>query len=770
MKTLMYLCLSLLLLIAILATSSLFFFPHITRHFLPLWLEKQGFENIRFEMSPLATDQIYINQLCFSKSDIDQTLNACLNNSQLTFSLKPLLQRLSLPSLKVEHATLRIEQHSVSEQEAQFDLWLSEFINSEQLPLLPLEQLEIDKLAVEWRSPTQHYEVEGRLSLNAERWYSNLHVRQQGQSLIDAEIKVTQQLETYLLLSYEERSLYEMSGNLAHKEDHWQLSLGHILHADVAMNWFQNQHAITIDLPEFKQAQLIGSTHIQIPDYWQGSLIDSLSNIQLDASLGLSLDLSTPHLQSQSAQLLLNATARLESGRLQAQLIEGASIHLNELTFGDFYTPSLYLQLLSNLELEFDLLHSDPWRYGPSRWIINGQQPQLKGLDDLQALPLLLTLEAGNANTGVKGHTNIPSLRISPPGRTLPILSIEGPFQLNTTRDSITGSASVKTQDLPLQLDSNYQYNTQGSGFLNWTLARYSLQGQTQILRRFLPELPAKLDLTQGNLTHNASLRFSANRWSLQANTELTSGVVNYGEIYAQGVHWKSQLSLDSSGQFQDQGNLLLEYANIGLPITSSGIHYQYRGNTSNTNTHQLSLESQKLFLLGGEIYLPAIQVNPLNPNTIFLVSIRDIQLSSILELYAQQGLYGEGTIDGQLPIQITPLGITITRGNLGSVIPGVIRYTPSHGVGAAASSNFGLRLALDALTDLRYTLLDLEVNYQPSGDAHLVARLQGNNPNWQQGRPIDLTLSVEENILDLLNALQISNRITDSLDRRFRR
>ncbi|EXJ12811.1 YdbH domain-containing protein [Nitrincola nitratireducens] len=770
MKTLMYLCLCLLLLILALVTSSLFFLPQITRYALPLWLEKQGFEKIHFEMSPVAMDRIHLNQLCFSQTDVTQTLHICLDNSLLSFNLKPLLQQQSLPSLHIEHASIQIEQHVLSEQETQFDLWLSEFINTERLPLLPLEHLEIEKLTFEWQNPNQHYEIEGRLSLNDERWYSNLHVRQQGQSLIDAEIKVTQSLETYLLLNYEDRPLYEMSGHLAHQEDHWLLNLGHILHADVAINWLQTQHEITIDLPEFKQAQLIGSTHILLPDYWQGSLIESLSQIQIDASLGIHLDLSTPHLQSQTAQLMLNATARLESGQLKAQLIEGASIHLNELTFGDFYTPSLYLQLLSNLEFEFDLLHGEPWRYGPSRWIMNGQQPQLKALDDLQALPLLLSLEAGDANTGVKGRASIPSLRISPPGRALPILSIEGPFQLNKTRDSITGSASVKTQDLPLQLDANYQYNTQGAGFLNWTLARYALQGQTPVLRRFLPELPAKLDLAQGNLTHNASLRFSANRWSLQANTELTSGVVNYGEIYAQNVDWKSQFSLDSTGQFQDQGNLLLEYANIGLPITSSGIRYQYRGNTSNTNTHQLRLESQKLFLLGGEIYLPAIQVNPLNPNSIFLVSIRDIQLSSILELYAQQGLYGEGTIDGQLPIQITPLGISITRGNLGSVIPGVIRYTPSHGVGAAASSNIGLRLALDALTDLRYTLLDLEVNYQPSGDAHLIARLQGNNPNWQQGRPIDLTLSVEENILDLLTALQISNRITDSLDRRFRR
>ena len=77
---------------------------------------------------------------------------------------------------------------------------------------------------------------------------------------------------------------------------------------------------------------------------------------------------------------------------------------------------------------------------------------------------------------------------------------------------------------------------------------------------------------------------------------------------------------------------------------------------------------------------------------------------------------------------------------------------------------NPGIQLALDALTDLRFDLLDLTLDYQPSGDALMRARLKGYNPAWQQGRPVDLNLNIEENLLDLLRTL----RLTD--DRRFRR
>lgn len=83
-------------------------------------------------------------------------------------------------------------------------------------------------------------------------------------------------------------------------------------------------------------------------------------------------------------------------------------------------------------------------------------------------------------------------------------------------------------------------------------------------------------------------------------------------------------------------------------------------------------------------------------------------------------------------------------------------------------SQNPGIKLALGALTDLRFELLDLSLDYAPNGDTQFRARLKGNNPDWQQGRPIDLNLNIEENLLDLWRTLQLTDKITDSIDRRF--
>ncbi|KGK41764.1 hypothetical protein LH51_12565 [Nitrincola sp. A-D6] len=272
--------------------------------------------------------------------------------------------------------------------------------------------------------------------------------------------------------------------------------------------------------------------------------------------------------------------------------------------------------------------------------------------------------------------------------------------------------------------------------------------------------------MNTGQFKAKGRLGLNQNDWSLQATLELESADLQYDNNQVEQLYWTSELQVDHQGRLRNSGDLRMGKIDIGLPLQLSPLSYQLVKDTD----LQLTNSAFTASLLGGQIYLPSLSFDPSKPEMIFLISLRDLNLGSILELYAEKGLYGEGVIDGQLPVQITSEGIRIQSGNVGTVQPGVIRYQPDENLDAMAASNVGLRLALDALSDLHYQLLDMQVDYQPNGDLTLRSRLQGNNPEWQQGRPIDLTLTVEDNIPTLLKALQITGRIRGAVDDHFQR
>jgi len=76
----------------------------------------------------------------------------------------------------------------------------------------------------------------------------------------------------------------------------------------------------------------------------------------------------------------------------------------------------------------------------------------------------------------------------------------------------------------------------------------------------------------------------------------------------------------------------------------------------------------------------------------------------------------------------------------------------------------------LQALSNFHYNVLTLGVQYEADGTLHLTAKAAGQNPDWQQGRPIDFNLTVQENIPALLQSLQIVQGIEQSIEEHLQR
>jgi hypothetical protein len=151
-----------------------------------------------------------------------------------------------------------------------------------------------------------------------------------------------------------------------------------------------------------------------------------------------------------------------------------------------------------------------------------------------------------------------------------------------------------------------------------------------------------------------------------------------------------------------------------------------------------------------------------LQGNSVLVFS--ELPLNNVLALEQQPSLTGKGTLAGKLPFRFDGQQLWINDGKITSTDNGYIRYSANAKVKALAASNAGLEIALKVLENFQYKLLSIGVSYQPSGDLLLKNKLSGNNPDWQRGQPIDFSINIEENVLQLLKTLQFSNNLNDKI------
>ncbi len=181
----------------------------------------------------------------------------------------------------------------------------------------------------------------------------------------------------------------------------------------------------------------------------------------------------------------------------------------------------------------------------------------------------------------------------------------------------------------------------------------------------------------------------------------------------------------------------------------------------------RLVLRGVEAKLLGGSARSEVVDLDFARERHLFSVEVERIELARLLRLEQQEGIEGTGVLEGTLPMEINPEGLRIT-GQLRARDPGGrIRYHPGEGALRAAASSANIELALRALSDYRYHLLVADVDYRPGGQLSLRLTLQGRNPELNSGQPINLNVTVEENVPALLRSLRMADDLSDAIGRR---
>jgi len=287
-----------------------------------------------------------------------------------------------------------------------------------------------------------------------------------------------------------------------------------------------------------------------------------------------------------------------------------------------------------------------------------------------------------------------------------------------------------------------------------------------QSLARLFFQKPFEADIVSGSLQSSATLQIKRD----ENETWLINGPMQLNADKISGFYQDTaiiELSTALSGTLHDGVNFLSDgfrpfsLANIDLGLPVETITFQYGIDTRET---QLEVQDIEARLFGGRVHSTGLIFDWSAASNSVTIDVERIDISRLLSLAAYESVKATGFVSGTIPITLTGTTPSVDAGRLRVEAPGgAINYSPEDGVN---SGNAALDLVNQALSNYQYTLMETEVEYLPTGELELGVKLQGRNPDLNNGQRINLNLNISDNIPTLLRSLQAGRSIAEAVER----
>ncbi|MBA4501276.1 YdbH domain-containing protein [Marinobacterium marinum] len=765
----------LLLCVLLLPLLLWFTLPWSAQYLLQHWLQQQGFEQPELVIQRPSWQQLRIRHISVNQYNNGRRLRLEADNISLRFSPFALLKG-NLKELRIERARLNIQADTsvrgrIDQIEQQATpLPLSPFNPAQLFHYAPSQRLVIAQLELHYSAPEQPlWQATGNIDLEPDLLQGRLQLSRDTEVLGYLDLNLDPKLNLAVSLSRDNHYLLRSAHQLTFPDNTWQLRSDFLLDTARLPDWLQRiQPDLTLPVQQPSGHYHLG-TRLNIPEILPSQTSDLINSLTLKLESRSDLATKTgPGFSASQANVKL--TAELNQGQFSLILDQDS-----RLSAADIQQAGLRLSHFEARLLQPFQLHGH-WQR-PNEWQHSALSLRLAPQGITLPLPVNLTLPSADISIPdgplMRAHypatLNLPDIRMQAAPYPALDLSLRTDLNLDTAKRQTNIKATLDSRQFPLQLTLDGRVKQDLTGQFEFRLPPTAAAPLYRSLRPWLPKALAPLAIEAGTISSRGEVRLNANRWELNATPNIQQINAVWDEhTHIHNFNLAQQVSLNSAGQISSQGKLEVDHTDSGLRIFGPRLDFDL--SLPAKKPARLILSSFSLSALDGIIAVPPLSFNPLQPVFDTRIAVSALELERILDLYPQEGLYGSGVLGGALPISVNNNQVSITQGQLVSQGGGVIRYQPTPEIAQMGKQNPGIKLALDALTDLRFDLLELTLDYAPSGDTLMQARLKGRNPNWQQGRPVDLNLNIEENVLDLLRTLRLTDRVTDAIDRRFQR
>jgi len=306
------------------------------------------------------------------------------------------------------------------------------------------------------------------------------------------------------------------------------------------------------------------------------------------------------------------------------------------------------------------------------------------------------------------------------------------------------------------QLKSNLQIAD-----FNWQ----QLPELNKLLERKVPQLAISKAAISGQT--DLSLVWNSGRW------QLDNGHLNIKES-----DWIADtLSVvNSSLNFEFSGNneqLAVESAKLdigsiqqGFAIGPVSAEFALQLPVNAPLESTLNLTSHSIKGLGGSITVPNQRYSLANSFSLPVV-FEGISLGELMRQYPSNKISIDGEVSGTLPIKWDSKQLTVERGYLNALAPGGHLQVDSSALVAFVGSNPSLQTLAGVLGNFYYQQLSTVVDYDKDGKLTLGLALKGSNPELENGRAVELNVTLEEDLPALIKGLQLSNSLNDVIRKR---
>ena len=772
-----------LLFLIVLPVSLYFLSPLLAKKGLEHWLQAQNFSHIELVMQPPTWNTLHIEKLKLQKNQPDKQLSLSTENILLRFNPIELYlhQRLDLIQLPKSDITITYSTSTVQPEEDDELLDLSNLLPEQWFKKIPANLVQVGELNVnlDYPSNTADWRFSGALLFDGEELYSRVKFYRNNKDLGWGDLKLGYDNHFYLRLLENDDPFITIDGALSYTE---QLQLDSTQQIEITrLQRWQNE----IFPPEpqeqaLKQA-LPGLTgHLETQGRTLFPLRTKLTpdallgSIQTQQKVKATLSVLKPIAAIAQVDAQLSGTVDFSLSHLAVVMDSASTLSLLNINHASLSNPIKKASIQFKKALNIGLNLANTTKDTPLEPQIDPFNVTIVttavALPDIDIAPLTLNLDMQKialAQGYFKGRAELKNIAIKHQQKQQPLINFTTGFELNN--GVLSQTYDLNSTELPLAVSgkTSTQLDSLASQF-SWTLKPISLAAINAPLRKYVT-LPPELSLKAGTLFHKGTGQFKNNKLSLMADNSIRQAQIGWNETLIEQLDLDSRTTLSTSGTLIDTGNIKLGKVTNGIEITKVSTHYSYTHDRSKRRD-LISLNALSAEILGGNITVNDIEFDPLNPEIATQVDIEALDLGEVLKLEQQQGLSGEGKLSGHFPLQYKAGQVSISNGKLLSLAPGgKIIFLPSASVSAYAATNIGLKTAIDALENFHFELLNIQLNYEPDGTALLTTRLKGSNPNWHNGHPIDFTINVEENIPTLMKTLQFTDKLTRTIEKRYR-
>ncbi|MCQ4294595.1 YdbH domain-containing protein [Pseudomonas stutzeri] len=499
---------------------------------------------------------------------------------------------------------------------------------------------------------------------------------------------------------------------------------------------------LNLDIVPMEAETAQGRLPLQLRLESQGSTPATLqARVQLATAPPYTLDVEQARLQLRSSKLQLDAlslqgleaalsfSGRADFERIALQVDKTSRVTLARMTSAEFAASQLRAELPQPLSLQIERSGTEPitWR--------------LRGPVELR----LGTLE----------HPQL----ISQGWRWSSQLDVDA------TRLNATGPLS---NDAGLALATSLNNAWNGSLQVSGKLQEIFLRAGNPFARSFTA-WPAALELNSGRLLGDGKFSLPTGSGVLSASLALEArglaGIYDRTEI--SGLDARLAGSLQHNRLQMDITELRLAQLNPGFTFGPLLLRGAYNASLDQPGQGRLSWQTAETQILGGRFSLEPASLDLAAAQQQLNAHLQGVQLSELLAAYPTEGLSGSGHIDGSFEIHRSATGLSVDQGQLAARAPGGVLRFRSPKIEALAQANPAMRIVSEALHDFHYDLLSSDVRYDESGKLNLGLRLNGRNPALEGGRPINFSINLEEDIPALLTSLQLSDRVSETIQRR---